>query len=96
MLTQTDLEKIQLLMRSELKIVLRDYPTRVEMKNMLSDYPTRTEMKSMLSDYPTRVEMNNKFDKMIGKMNLIISFFDKAHKVLEKRVERVEQHLRLS
>ena len=52
----------------------------------------QSELKIALKDRVTKVEVKNEFSKMTKKMNLIISFFDKEHQRLEKRVQKMEHH----
>lgn len=58
MLTKLDFKNI--------KLLLKDHPTKQEIKMLLKDHPTKQEIKILLKDYPTREELYKHLD-LFGK-----------------------------
>ena len=93
MLTKTDLQQIQKLMREEIEVEAQRTRDELQAEIKLS----RMEINTALGKIEDRLKsVEVKFSKIQKDIDVIISYFDRENISFGKRITRIEHHLQLA
>lgn len=93
MLTKNDLAKIRKIIREEVEVETESLQTEIQGEIKISRMELQKELRLInhrLKDQEIKIK------KLHKDVKTIVNFFDKEYLEMEKRVEKIEQDLKLS